>query len=73
MYLHHLFAVIREESERRDVVDPEAFARYEALGVDPMAVYASKGEHERAVRVCAETLATAIASSSGRDQVVPSP
>lgn len=73
LYLHHLLALLRQEYERREVVPNGAFASYDALGVSPMAVYASKRQHERAVKALADGLATATPGAGEREQTAPSP
>jgi len=68
LYLHHLLALSKTEFEQRGVASPETFARYEDVGVGPMAIYSSKGDHRRAVRALASDLA---AASEDRERAVP--
>lgn len=72
LYLHHLLALVREEFVRRGVAEPEAFERYDELGVSPIAVYASKREHARAVRTLSAALAAAVEESGDRGQAIAS-
>ena len=71
LYLHQLLALLRADFERRDVAAPEAVAAYEGVDVTPMAIYAGKDDHERAVRALAAALAASV-SGDDREQVVPS-
>jgi hypothetical protein len=71
LYLHHLLALVREEVTEQGGAPAGAFASYEEVDVGPMAIYAAKSEHERAVRALATTLAAVAAGDTER--AVPSP
>lgn len=64
VHLHSLLTVVRAEYERRGVVSPSAFERYEDLDISPVAVYGSKSEHVRAVQALARVLASASSTAS---------
>ena len=57
VHLHTLLTLLRAEFERREEPPEEWFARYDDLGVSPMAVYGSKTDHARAVQALAGALA----------------
>ena len=57
VHLHNLLTCLRAEFERREDPPEDAFARYDDLGVSPMAVYGSKADHTRAVQALAGALA----------------
>ncbi|WP_136716840.1 UPF0058 family protein [Halorientalis salina] len=63
LHLHQLLTAVRVEYERRGDVPADAFSAYDELSVSPVAAYAPKGDHKRAVRTLASTLA---ACSGGR-------
>jgi len=73
VHLHSLLTVLRAEYERRGVVSPSAFERYEELGISPMAVYGSKSEHARAVQALANALASASPPASTDEESVQQP
>ncbi len=50
LQLHALLFRVRRHLERRDVVDDDAFAAYDALGVRPQHVHRSKDAHRTAVK-----------------------
>lgn len=72
LYLHHLLALVREEVSERESVPAGAFASYEGVGVGPMAIYAAKRDHERAVRALATALATVAGETDAERPVAPS-
>lgn len=63
LHVHQLLAALKRDIERRGDVDPEAIAAYDELSVSPVAAYAQKGDHEKAVT----SLATALAASVSDD------
>lgn len=72
LYLHQLLALVRDDWEHRGVVSADAFAEYDALDVTPMAIYASKSEHQEAVAALAARLA-ARSEGDADEQAVASP
>ena len=62
--LHSLFRELRRYLEMRDVVESKVFAEYDGLGVTPMQIHLTKGEHERAMLVLSRTLADELAAVS---------
>lgn len=71
LYLHQLLSLLRAEAQRRGAVDPEAFAASDDVEITPMAIYAAKSDHERAVRALAADLARGV-SDAGDERTVPS-
>jgi len=72
LYLHHLLALLRDEVTEREGAPASAFATYEEVDVGPMAIYAAKSDHERAVRALAAALA-AVVTESDAERPVASP
>lgn len=62
--LHSLFRELRRDAEAREVVEPEAFAEYDELGVSPMQIHRRKGTHERAMLALSRALADEFAAVS---------
>lgn len=62
--LHSLFGELRRNVEARDVVEPEAFAEYDELGVSPVQIHRKKAAHERAMLALSRTLADELAAVS---------
>ncbi|WP_123538327.1 UPF0058 family protein [Halosimplex salinum] len=62
LYLHALFALVREEFEHDRDLATEAFEEYETMDVSPTAVHRSKAVHERAVFALADELSSVVAS-----------
>ena len=65
VHLHALVRTVADHLIDRGSLDPAALADYEALGVSPMALQASRGDHERAVLVLATAVADAIREPEG--------
>lgn len=68
IYLHALFALVREEFECERDLPTGAFEAYDELGVRPTGVHRSKADHERAVFALSDRL-SAIAASATDDSV----
>lgn len=64
VHLHGLIRELRRHLERHGWVDASAFAEYDELGVSPLQVHRSKGEHVEAMQVLADALADELAARS---------
>ncbi|MFB6112362.1 MAG: UPF0058 family protein [Halobacteriaceae archaeon] len=68
--LHEHLLVMRDYFVSNEDVDPDTFAAYEELDVDPSHVHKSKSEHKHAVFVLGNSLANAMSedefSNAGR-------
>lgn len=60
VHLHALGAQLRTHVEDRADVPPDAFSRYEELGVSPSAIYHRKESHRRAVQHLLDGVSTAV-------------
>lgn len=60
VHLHALCTQLRTHVEDRADVPPEAFARYEELGVSPSAIYRRKDSHRRAVQRLLDDVSSAV-------------
>jgi hypothetical protein len=60
VHLHALCALARSHLESRENLPAGAFSRYDECDVSPSAIYCSKGDHRRAVRLLAAELACAV-------------
>jgi len=67
LYLHQLLTAVRAEYERRGDVPPDAFMAYDELSVSPVAAYAQKNDHRRAVVTLAAVLADCSATQTDND------
>lgn len=55
--MHTLLCQIKNHLQSTGVADEEAFAEYEGLGISPVHVHRSKGEHKRAIFLLGKELA----------------
>lgn len=67
IHLHALLVRVAEQLLDDDALGEDDLAPYEALDVSPVAVRASRSEHERAVR----TLAAVLVDTVGETDEVP--
>jgi hypothetical protein len=67
VHLHALLTCVAEDFVERGVVDESAFAEYCELGTTSMALRASRGDHEAAVRLLTGVLSTAAADDDAPD------
>jgi len=63
LYLHALFALVRQEFEDERGVDTGAFDEYDGIDAGPTAVHRSKATHERALFALSTELSAAAASA----------
>ena len=65
VHLHALLTCVAGDFVERGVVDAEAFSEYRALGVSSRSLRASRADHEAAVRLLVDVLATAAEEAGG--------
>lgn len=65
VHFHTLLAQVAEEFVARGDAAPSDFAAYERLKVSPLALRASRAEHEVAVRTLARVLAERVDAALG--------
>jgi len=56
--MHTLLCQIKNHLENTGVADPEIFREYANLGVSPVHVHRSKGDHKRAIFLLGKELAS---------------
>ena len=64
LYLHALFALVRQEFEDERDLATGAFDEYDGIEITPTAVHRSKTAHERALFALATELSAAAASAT---------
>lgn len=68
LYLHALFALVRQEFERDGDLPATQFEAYDRMDVRPTGVHRSKDAHERALFALSEELSAAVASATDADR-----